>query len=175
MDRVQVASEAKRFEHERSRTKMHVPGKRKSQMVRESEKQGATTRHPSEWKREKKPEEPEKGTGRDNQAMRLAPKTKVERGVHGLVVTNKTHVTLNFWRADELHRRNRSQGCEVDRVQVASEAKRFEHESEPNENACTRKERESHGARKRKSRSHHPPPERVEKKEKTRKRCLEEV
>ena len=25
-------------------------------MVRESEKQGATTRHPSEWKREKKPE-----------------------------------------------------------------------------------------------------------------------
>ena len=35
---------------------MHVPGKRKSQMVRESEKQGATTRHPSEWKREKKPE-----------------------------------------------------------------------------------------------------------------------
>ena len=56
VDRVQVASEAKRFEHGKSRTKMHVPGKRKSQMVRESEKQGATTRHPSEWKREKKPE-----------------------------------------------------------------------------------------------------------------------
>ena len=79
-------------------------------------------------------------------------------------VTNNTHGAPNFWKADELRRRNRSQGCEVDRVQVASEAKRFEHECASNEKACTRKGEESNGARKRKTRSHRPPPERVKKK-----------
>ena len=61
---------------------MHVPGKRKSQMVRESEKQGATTRHPSEWKREKKPENG--GTCRSEPSAAYCTKPARACGAHSV-------------------------------------------------------------------------------------------